>query len=108
PYPLLPQPHGFEGATPRLRSPPPAARTRYGCERTSAQRDSCLHNEEIGSAMSLRSLSLAAVFALVALVVGCGDDDNGGGGQAQAPSPTKTQQTKTTTQTPTASHGPTI
>ena len=58
--------------------------------------------------MRLRSLFLATVFVLVALVVGCGDDDNGGGGQAQAPSPTKTQQTKTTTQAPAASHGLTI
>ena len=58
--------------------------------------------------MRLKSLSPAAVFVLVALVVGCGDDDNGDGGQAQAPSPTTTQPTKTTTQPPAASHGLTI
>jgi uncharacterized cupredoxin-like copper-binding protein len=55
--------------------------------------------------MPLRSLSLAAVFVLVALVVGCGDDDNGGGGQADPPSSTKTEKT---TQPPAASHALTI
>ena len=60
--------------------------------------------------MPLRSPPIAAVFVLVALVVGCGDDDddNGGGGQAQAPSPTKTQQTNTTAQAPAAGHALTI
>jgi hypothetical protein len=55
--------------------------------------------------MPLRSLSLAAVFVLVALVVGCGDDDNGGGGQADQPSSTKTEKT---TPPPAASHALTI
>lgn len=55
--------------------------------------------------MPLRSLSLAAVFVLVALVVGCGDDDNGGGGQADAPSSTKTEKT---TPSPGASHALTV
>jgi uncharacterized cupredoxin-like copper-binding protein len=55
--------------------------------------------------MRVRSLSLAAVFVLVAFVVGCGDDDNGGGGQANVPSSTKTQKT---TQPPPASHALTI
>ncbi len=55
--------------------------------------------------MPLRSVPLAAVFVLVALVVGCGDDDNGGGGQADAPSSTKTEKT---TPPPAASHALTI
>ena len=55
--------------------------------------------------MPLKSLSLAVVFVLVALVVGCGDDDNGGGGQADAPSSTKTEKT---TPPPAASHALTI
>lgn len=57
--------------------------------------------------MPLRSLPLAAVFVLVALVVGCGDDDNdnGGGGQADAPSSTKTEKA---TPPPAASHALTI
>lgn len=62
--------------------------------------------------MPLRSLSLAAVFVLVALVVGCGDDDNGGAGQADAPSSTKTEKTtpktEKTTPPPAASHALTI
>jgi uncharacterized cupredoxin-like copper-binding protein len=55
--------------------------------------------------MPVRSLPLAAVFVLVALVVGCGDDDNGGGGQADAPSSTKAEKT---TPPPAASHALTI
>jgi uncharacterized cupredoxin-like copper-binding protein len=58
--------------------------------------------------MRIKSISVAAIFVLAALVVGCGDDDNGGGGQADAPSSTKTQKTTTTTQPPAASHALTI
>ena len=73
-----------------------------------AERDSCVHNKEIGSAMRLKSLSLATMFVLVALVVGCGDDDNGGAAQTDAPSSTNTQKTTTTTPPSTASHALTI
>ena len=60
--------------------------------------------------MRLKSLSLATMFVLVSLVVGCGDDDNGGAAQTDAPSSTNTQKTTTTTTTPpsTASHALTI
>ena len=58
--------------------------------------------------MPLRSLSLAAVFVLAALVVGCGDDDSGGGGQADAPSSTSSTTTEKTTAPPAASHAVTI
>jgi uncharacterized cupredoxin-like copper-binding protein len=56
--------------------------------------------------MRLKSLALAAVLILVALVASCGDDDNGGsGGQADTPAATKTQKT---TPPPAASHALTI
>jgi uncharacterized cupredoxin-like copper-binding protein len=55
--------------------------------------------------MRLKSLAIAAVLILVALVASCGDDDNGGGGQADTPAATKTQKT---TPPPAASHALTI
>ena len=58
--------------------------------------------------MRLRSLFLATVFVLAALVVGCGDDDSGGGGQADAPSSTSSTTTEKTTAPPAASHAVTI
>jgi uncharacterized cupredoxin-like copper-binding protein len=58
--------------------------------------------------MPLRSLSIAAVFVLAAVVVGCGDDDSGGGGQADAPSSTSSTTTVKTTPPPAASHAVTI